>query len=355
MSTDTSLSRRRVVSGLLVLAAAPAVPAFAQVAFPYYRGEDALQGLYARHMPALARAFETQAGALTAAVRGQCGKAEPAALLQAWRQALLAWHAVSAPALGPVVARRSQRQIDFWPMRPPLLKKALDSAPRTLADMARVGTPAKGFPTLETLLRAQPFDTRHCGYLALIAEGIEAEAVALREAFDQLAGRDWTEDEEGARTAFAEWINQWLGGLERLRWIEIEQPVQRARTAGHGRAPEFARQTMADNIGAWRAQWQALRAQARLHPAQLDTPPQPGQDLVPIEALLMGKGHMAVAQRWVQAIDGVDGALAALPAQPSGDDLMALSRTMKKLTSLYQGEVASALDVPLGFSDADGD
>jgi len=353
MSIDFFLSRRQSVSCLLLLAATPALPAFAQVAFPYYRGEDALQGLYARHMPVLARAFETQARALTAAVRGQCGKGEPAVLLQAWRQALLAWHAMSSPALGPVVTRRSQRQIDFWPMRSLLLKRALDSAPRTLADMARVGTPAKGFPTMEALLLAQPFDAGHCGFLALIAEGIEAEALALREAFDQLASRDWTEDEEGARTAFAEWINQWLGGLEHLRWIEIEQPVQRARTAG--RKPAFARQTMADNIGSWRAQWQALRSQARLRPAQLHAPPQPEHDLVPIEALLMGKGQIFVARRWAQAIDSVDRALATLPAQPSGDDLMALSRTMKKLTSLYQGEVASALDVPLGFSDADGD
>jgi len=282
MSIDTSLSRRRAVSGLLALAALPALPLRAQVAFPYYRGEDALQGLYAQHMPALARAFETQARALTAAVRGQCGKAEPAALLQAWRQTLQAW-------------------------------------------------------------------------LALVAEGIDAEATALRAAFDQLATRNWSGDEEGARTAFAEWINQWLGGLERLRWIEIEKPVQRARTAGQGRPPAFARRSMNDNLAAWRTQWQALRAQARLSTGQQNTPPQPGRDLVPIEALLMGKGQIALAQRWAQAIGSVDHALAALPAQPDEDDLMSLSTTMKQLTALYQHDIASALDVPLGFSDADGD
>lgn len=343
------------MTGALALVTLPAVPALAQVAFPYYRGEDALQGLYAQHMPALARAFEARARALTAAVREQCTQVEPAMLLQVWRQTLQAWLALSAPAVGPVVTRRSQRQIDFWPMRPPLLQKALDGQPRTLADMARVGTPAKGFPAMEALLLAKPVDARTCGYLTLVAEGIEAEASALRNAFDQLAIRDWTEDEEGARTAFAEWINQWLGGLERLRWIEIEQPVQRARTAGQGRPPVFARRSMDDNLAAWRTQWQALRNQARLAPGQQDAPPQPGRDLIPIEALLMGKGQMALAQRWAQAIDSVDRALATLPARPEGDEWMALSATMKKLTALYQQDIASALDVPLGFSDTDGD
>ena len=112
---------------------------------------------------------------------------------------------------------------------------------------------------------------------------------------------------------------------------------------------------MADNLAEWRTQWQALNAQARLQPAQRTEPPPPGQALIPIEALLMGKGHLALAGRWGQALDAVSAAVAGLPAQPGERELMALSRTMKTVTTLYQGEVASALDVPLGFSDADGD
>ena len=260
----------------------------------------------------------------------------------------------TVPALGPVIERRSQRQIDFWPTRPALLAKALERAPQTLADMEPVGTPAKGFPAMEQLLAAQP-SPAHCPYLVLVAEGIEAEAVALRAGFDALAARDWTSDEDAARTAFAEWINQWLGGLERLRWMHVEQPVQKARTAGQGHAPEFARLTAADNAAEWRAQWQALRTQARLTAAQRAQPPQPGQGLVPIEALLMGKGQIALAQRWGQALDRADAAIAALPAKAGEKELMALSKTLKGVTTLFQTEVAAALDVPLGFSDADGD
>lgn len=348
------LTLRAIVVLLLQAGSVHAQSGGAQ-AFPYYRGEDALHGLYAQHLPPLARDFEAQAQALTAAARQHCaGSATPATLKDAWRRALLSWQTLSSPALGPVIERRSQRRIDFWPTRPALLTKALARVPQTLADMESVGTPAKGFPAMEHLLAAQPAPN-HCPYLVRLAEGIEAEAVALRAGFDLLAARDWGSDEDAARTTFAEWINQWLGGLERLRWIHVEQPVQKARTAGHGQAPEFARLSAADNAAEWRAQWQALRTQARLTPAQRALPPQPGQGLVPIEALLMGKGQIALAQRWAQALDRADAVLAALPAQAGEKDLMALSKTLKGVSSLFQTDVAAALDVPLGFSDADGD
>lgn len=358
MTNTLTTTRRRWVAGAAALAALPWTASRAQapaIAFPYYRGEQALQGVYAVHLPPLARAFEEKARALAAAARQHCaGPASLPALRTAWREARLAWVRLAHPALGPVVMRRSQREIDFWPTRAALLKRALDSTPRTLKDMERIGGPAKGFPALELLL-AGPAQPAHCPYLALVAAGIEAEAVALRQAFDQLAKQDWTADEDATLKAFNDWINQWLGGLENLRWQQIEQPVQRARTAGRGQAPAFARQAMEDNRADWRAQWQSLQAQARLQPDQRAQPPQPGEALLSIEALLLGKGQLALAQRWGRAIDAVTGALEALPAQPRDADLMALSSRMKAVTSLYQGEVAAALDVSLGFSSADGD
>lgn len=357
MNMPPMIQRRHVMTRLLAITAWPVTGLRAQSAgvnaFPFYSREQALQGLYGQHMPPLTRAFDTEAQALLAAAHRHCsGPPTLPELRGAWRKALLAWNALSTPALGPVIERRSQRQIDFWPPRPALLDKALSSAPQTLADMERIGTPAKGFPTLERLLASAP-KPAHCPYLVLIAEGIAAEAAALRAGFDALAARDWTQDEEAARSAFAEWINQWLGGFERLRWAHIEQPVQKARTAGRGRRPEFARRDATDNLDEWRAQWQALRAQARLGPAQRAQPPQAG--LIPIEALLMGKGQLALAQRWAAALDAADTAMAGLPAKAGEKELLGLSKTLKGVTTLYQAEVAAALDVPLGFSDADGD
>lgn len=327
------------------------------LAMPYYTGEQALQGVYTHHLPPLSQAFVAAAEGLAATSERHCsGQASMAELRTAWQQALLRWQALSSPAVGPLVARRSQRQIDFWPTRPQLLQQALARAPQTLADMDRVGTPAKGFPALEQLLAQDTALTpAQCRFATLAAQAIAVEARELQAALDTLARKDWSESPEDTGTAFAEWINQWLGGLERLRWAHIEKPLQSHRTAGRRGAVEFPRHTRETNLADWRAQWQSLRAQARLTPAQLAQPPQPGQSLVPIEALLMGKGQLALAQRWAQALDAVNAGMAALKPQASARELLALTQRMKAVTVLYQNEVAGALDVPLGFSDADGD
>lgn len=338
------------------LLAAAALTVQAQVAMPYYTAEQALQGLYGRHEQPRAQAFQAEATRLVQTAQAHCAQSAPlSALRTQWQQTLLAWQALATPAIGPVVARRSQRQIDFWPPRPALLKKALDRAPQSLADLERIGSPAKGFPALEQLLWATPPDAplpaATCAYATLVAQGIEAEAAALQTAFEARADKDWSDSAEDTGAAFAEWINQWLGGLERLRWAYIEKPLRSA----NGRAPAFARSTREADVADWQAQWQSLRAQARLAPGQYATPPAPGEALVPIEALLMGKGQLALAQRWAQALDKVDAGFAALSPQTPPQALLALAQQMKAVTVLYQNEVAGALDVPLGFSDADGD
>jgi predicted lipoprotein len=344
-----------------------------RIAFPYYTAEQVLTGLYTWQLPPRARAFEQAAQALVQTAPAHCqGRADLPALRAQWRQTLLHWQALATPAVGPLVQRRSQRQIDFWPARPNLIDKALKNAPRSLADMARVGTPAKGFAGLEYLLATADAaglrsgaEPDRCAYAVLVAQGIAAEARALRAEFDTLAQREWLVDEEDpdaearlaqTRAAFAEWVNQWLGGLERLRWLQMEQPVVKARTAS--KAPVFARRDWADNLAEWRAQWESLRAQALLADPRA-VPPRPGEDFVPIEALLYGKGQMQLAARWRQAVTATDAAMGALYARGAAANdaaaFEAATRRLKDLTVLYQQEVAAALDVPLGFSDADGD
>ena len=328
---------------------------------PYYSAEQALQGVYRHHLPALAQAFDRSAAQLVSRTDAHCqGQATLAELRTAWLQALLSWQALSSPEIGPLVARRSQREIDFWPTRERLLRQALAKAPQSLADMERVGTPAKGFPAYEqmlTMAAGQALAPAHCRYASLVAQGIAAEAQALHTELTTLAGKDWREAPEDAASAFAEWINQWLGGLERLRWAHIDKPIQTHRTTG---APSsepvaFARLTAEANLADWRAQWQSLRAMARMTPGQYAAPPAPGQALIPIEALLIGKGRLPLAQRWAQALDRTSADLASLTPTAGEADLLAMAQRMKALTVLYQNEVAAALDVPLGFSSADGD
>ena len=375
---------RRVAPGALVLLALAAATALApaahaqaraggapaqatvgmDVAFPYYHAEDVVQGLYGVHLPPRARAFQAQAQQLSAALKSDCSKPGAAPALQAqWTQVLTAWAALSTPAAGPVLTRRSQRAIDFWPARPALIEKALQRQPKTLADLDTVGTPAKGIPALEWLLR-RPLTPDTCAYVLLLSQGLEAEAAGILQDLAPLAkaasappaesgepGESAAESPVGPM--FSEWVNQWLAGWERLRWGAIEQPLQKARTRS-GEA-EFARADRASNLADWRAQWEALRAQASLTAEQRQAPPQPGQALIPIEALLRGKGQLALAERWRQAVDRVGTRMAALTPGSSAAQLQTLTRDMKAVTTLYQNEVAAALDVPLGFSDADGD
>ena len=328
---------------------------------PYYSAEQALQGVYRHRLPPLAQAFEQSSAQLVNRTEAHCeGRATLPELRAQWQQTLVSWQALSSPEIGPLVARRSQREIDFWPTRERLMRQALDKAPQTLADMERVGTPAKGFPALEQLLSAATgpaLAPATCHYAGLVAQGIAAEARALNAEFAALAKKDWNESPEDAASAFAEWVNQWLGGLERLRWAHIEKPIQTHRTTG---APSsepvaFPRLTREANLADWRAQWSSLQAMARLRPDQYAAPPVPGEALIPIEALLMGKGQLALAQRWAQALDGAGADLAALTPQSSDNALLTTAQRMKALTLLYQNEVAAALDVPLGFSSADGD
>lgn len=328
---------------------------------PYYSAEQALQGVYAHHLPPLAQAFNQAAARLVHDIQGLClGRVPLSAVRSQWQQTLVSWQALASPELGPVVARRSQREIDFWPTRERLLRQALAKAPQNLADMERVGTPAKGFPALEQLLfnaKDSKLSPATCHYADLVAQGIEAEALALSKDLAPLAQKDWSESPEEATSAFGEWINQWLGGLERLRWAHIEKPIQSHRTTGAPASEPvaFARLSREANLADWRAQWRSLQTMARLQPGQYAAPPEPGEALVPIEALLMGKGLWPLAQRWAEAIDQTSADIARLTPRSSDDDLLALAQRMKAVTVLYQNEVAAALDVPLGFSSADGD
>ena len=329
-------SRWRLGAALALLLCAPGA-LWAQAAAPYYYPPDAVAALYRDHTAPLARALAEQAPRLVQALQGHC--AGPAALAPAraaWTQTALAWERLAAVAVGPLIERRSLREIDFQPLRPELLKRSLAREPKTLDDMERVGTPAKGLPAIEYLLWSAPAAPR---------SGACAEA--LRAAFDALAAAP--PEEEAAVTAFVEFINQWLGGLERLRWAGMEKPLREAET--RGAAPAFARLPSGQTGAAWAAGWAELRALAR----QPDNgAPAIGAGRVSIESYLRGRGHIALADRWRATVDEADRAMQGVqPGAPVSVD--AAARTLKRLTTLMQSEVAGSLEVNLGFSSADGD
>jgi len=351
---------RRLAAAMAATAPLMALAADNNVPAPYYTAGQALQGVYTHHLPPLATTFADATGRLTAVTRQYCaGSAPHGAVREQWLLSLQAWQTLSTPAVGPVVTRRSQREIDFWPTRERLLQQALKRAPQTLADMERVGTPAKGFPAFDYLLTAhegKAMPPEHCAFAVLIAQALEVEATALVAELQPFANKDWSESPESTRAAFAEWINQWLAGLERLRWAYIEKPLEVHRTSGAEPTPmAFARLQDKANWIDRQAQWKGLQAMARVQAEQRITPPAPGHALIPIEALLRGKGHLQLADKWAKALDAVSTSLNALPPQASPKRLLASAAEMKALAALFQLEVAATLDVPLGFSDADGD
>ncbi|MBK1685860.1 hypothetical protein CKO18_20115 [Rhodoferax fermentans] len=374
-------------SALLTVASHAATPSATQVLMPMYSPAEVMQGLYSQHLPPLSQRFAAEADALVTATQQYCqslptpGTPLPARqaawtrLHTQWQHTMLAWESLSTPAVGPMLTRRSQRQIDFWPTRPELLTKALAKAPQTLADMETVGTLAKGLPAMELMMTPwRPVaagqrsgsiapSVASCRYLGLLAQGVQVEATELGAELATWAAKDWEQTPDDTAIAMAEWVNQWLGGLERLRWAHLEKPLKTAQTLGETRknsTPQFARMGRETNLAGWRAQWHSLLAQGRLSEAQRTQPPTPGQALVPIEALLLGQGQIALAQRWAQALDAVNTRIDQLPAQASSRaaeqrELLALTAALKAITVLFQNEVASALDIALGFSDADGD
>jgi len=322
----------------------------AQSAAPFYYPPDVVAGLHRHHTAPRAQVFAANAPRLVQALQAHCrGPASLNSARAAWTQTMLAWEAVAAVAVGPLVERRSLRAIDFQPLRPDLLRRMLAREPKTLQDMVRVGTPAKGLPAIEHLLWVAPVEpgTPACGYAVLAAQEVQREAEALRSAFAALA--DAPPEEEAGVAAFVEFVNQWLGGLERLRWAGLEKPLREAQT--RGAAPEFARGPSAQTGPAWAAQWATLRELGR----QPDTgAPAIGAGPVSIESYLRGRGHIALADRWRAALDAADRALQAVdPARPASVEVAASA--LKGVTMLMQAEVAGRLEVNLGFSSADGD
>jgi hypothetical protein len=311
-----------------------------RVAVPVYTpAQFAREALEQGHVPR-ARAFAAAAAALAAALKAGCG----APAREAWRAAMLAWSGLNAVAIGPLLKRRSARRIDFQPARPALLDNAIARAPQGEADMERIGSAAKGFAALEAILWRPRPDPAACAFALQAALDIRREADALAAEFDALL----QVDDEALAVLFGEILNQWIGGLEQLRLQGIRRPLLEARQ--RGRAPAFPRAASGSAAAERATRWQALRTLAVFDGAAA---PPPGEGLVPFETFLRGRGLNPLADRLRQAALRV-----GAPLREGGRSNAALNdaaRRLAELKTLAEAELAPALDVRVGFSDADGD
>ncbi len=338
------MRRRRLVFGAAALPfAARAQTNWRRVAVPAYTPPAFVDGALSFWYVPRAEAFALAAERLAASLQGGCGPAAQAA----WREALLAWVRLSTVAIGPLIERRSARRIDFQPARPASVEKAIAEQPEGEAAFERIGSAAKGFAALEWLLwdRAAPRSPAACAYARQLALDIAREAQALRAGF--LALRDHERDEAAVVALMSELVNQWIGGIEHLRLQGIERPQHDARSRGRA-APTFPRAPSGASGAEREARWEALRSLARFDAA---TAPAAGAGLVPLETYLRGKGRNPLADRLRSAVAGAGAGLGSNAAAT----LQATSRRLAALKTLVEAEVAPALDVRVGFSDADGD
>lgn len=316
------------------------------------------------------QAFADSAAALSQALEQHCAGAPKLAAQQRWREALSAWARLSAVSVGPLIQRRSARRIDFVPTRPELIQKAIDmlpaelpaSAPAAEAAMQTVGSAARGLPALEWLLWGRPgerLDAAACRYAAFLGRDLLAEASGLKADFSAQAQALSAAQPDATQVAeaFSEALNQWTGGLEQMRLQGLERAQHEADAARLAARPQGGRAASGAGLAERQARWSALRQLAS--PAAAAAAPRAAADvavpvLLPYDAFLRRLGHTALANRLAATVRVAD---KALDEASRGDPalLRTASRRLVELTALVQGDVATTLDIRLGFTDSDGD
>ena len=78
------------------------------------------------------------------------------------------------------------------------------------------------------------------------------------------------------------------------------------------------------------------------------------QFVLPAEFFFQPTRWPAGADRWLKAVNEADAGMRAL-TEPSAKAVDAATKPLSRLKRLMEGEVAPALEVNIGFSDADGD
>lgn len=316
-------------------------------AVPYYTPQQFAQGMQ-QWQGAMASEFARLGAPLAAALQARCDGAPIEEARRAWIASVTAWERYATVVLGPVLERRSARRIDFSPPRPALIERAIAAQAFDAAALERTGSPAKGFPALEWLLWQveTPPATPTCRYAMALGSDIAREAQTLADA----ATANAPVDETQGSGVLSDTLNQWIAGLETLRSRHMERPLQ---ASVHSRRDPavFPRIASGGTARSWAAQWQALR---HLAVQEDEGPAQPGAGLVPFETYLRGLGLTPRADALRTAVWRCDAALDALdPTQH--DRVQAATAALATLRRLVEDEVAPALNVSVGFSDADGD
>lgn len=317
---------------------------------PGARADDAsdIQAIYRDWMVPRAVELVADSAHLTSALQSYCAASSQdspkglEAARKAWNTSLGAWERLSAVSIGLMLDYRMQGKLDFTPSRPRMIVKAVEAAPESAADMDRIGTPAKGFPALEWLLWTKPVQpaSAGCRYAVQVAMEIEREARFMETGFREAAAG--VLDAAAAKKAVSDWVNQWVGGLEHLRWGDMEKPARKAATTGSDVRPDYPRSASGATAASWAAQWEALRALAE------------GAGPGSLASMLRARQQGQLADGLAGTVGRANKAMAGLGGNDPNRVLTA-ARELSTLKRFVEDKVAPALDVRIGFSDADGD
>jgi predicted lipoprotein len=387
-----------LAAGMAALGAVPAVlgqPQHAHVQ-PVQRWMQSMHDDWA--LPRYAR-LNDQAHRLAAAVAQVCAAAAagspprgvPAALQGArlaWRDTMHTWRQLEALQLGPTLARRTSKTIDFWPTRPAVIDKAVQmtgtlavSGPEAEQAMQQWGTAAKGLPALEWLLfaagvpgaaapgtpaaAAAPLvgSDGHCRYAQRISLSLAGETASLLAAWRDEAARWRSPQPPPVHKALSDTVNLFIGSIELLRGKKLAKGAEmqarvRTGTAAQGQRHLDAFDSM--RSGATRellwvhyeALVQLLLGRTRGLDFTRDAPP------LGLDDVLLQAGHAAQAAALAPAVQRTLRTLRALPADPQRWTPAAVRRaagSLADLRAVIDPAVAQALNVTITFTDADGD
>jgi hypothetical protein len=303
--------------------------------------------LQQRYAPAAA-AFAASGLELDDAVQALCRAPAAEALAarsrtrQAWSRFMRDWTRLSAVPLGALLNRQSETRLDFHPLRVSALDKVIAQAPSSGRwEMDRVGAQARGLSAMEHLLWTRPAApaTPACAYLVALAGDARNESDGLAREFAEGARRPMSDAEAGLW--LNEYVNQWLSGMARLRWRDLELP---ARSWGMAQAPRAASQQTSE---AWATRWQALREQSVGSGARS---PEPS-----LSGLLRQRQMDALADALERDVRLADQALAgATPTAPVAR-LLEAARRVDTITHTISHDAGRYLQIQLEFTAEDGD
>lgn len=354
----------------MVLAWVLVMPAQAQIAAPFHLPQAWL-GSVMGHQRQQALHMIDEAQALQRLLKAECrplrdgpivGEAVMAyEAVEKARRSLArvqeSWWALQSVMLGPLIDRRTARRIDFQPIRPATLQTVLSSLSRPgvpldeQVPLDEVGAASKGLGTLTWMWweRPKPQQGQHCEAAQVLTADVLHELSGLVADQTVLLTAQGETDvvSEAADQGAESLVNQWLGGIEALRWREVGKPLASGKP---GLPPAFLHRSSGLTLTSWHAHWQGLR-QITVGPSA----PSDGQ-VISVEAYLRGRGLNPLADRLLAHVRVVDGALPPLRAgQPSVSQARRLVVALTRLKALAEEEIAGALQVNIGFSDADGD